>query len=72
MSLAWVIGTGRSSSSGLYAPDSPVSVMSVDSESELESMMTSGSGTGTSGPWLYGRKNIRVLKMVLVLVIDAF
>ena len=62
LSSAWVKGTG----SGLYAPHSAVSVMSLDSESELDSMVTFGSRTRRSGSWGTG------LNMVLVLAIDAF
>ena len=51
LSSAWVKGTGWSSTSGLYAPHSAVSVMSLVLESELDSMVTFGSGTGRSGRW---------------------
>lgn len=72
LSSAWVKGTGWLSSSGLGAPHSAVSVMSLDSESEIDSMVTFGSGTETGRPglWAMGRRNISTLNMVLVLATD--
>ena len=35
----------------LYAPHLPALVMSIDSESEIDSIVTSGSARGTSGSW---------------------
>ena len=47
---ACVRGTGRSFSSGMYSPPSALSSALSDSDSELDSIATSGSGTGRPGP----------------------
>ena len=48
--------------------------MSLDSELELDSLVTFGPGIGIWAieDWLYGRWNTKVLNMVLVLTVDAF
>lgn len=75
-SAAWVKGTGWSSSFGLYTPHSALSILSLDSESELNFMVAFGSGTGRSGPretgFITKGRNIRIFNMVVVLAIDAF